>query len=144
MNPSEWFVHLVGAHFRPPAEAVLAVLPAGCALEIRPEPDNPHDSNALAVWLRTANIPPTSYPQLTERLPGYGTSIENLLLEEEIQLGYVARSEAGEIAARITGQIAPGRLSFSERGKPKIVISILDSFRGPTPGPGNDPSPDHN
>jgi hypothetical protein len=66
---------LVGAHFRPPAKALLAVLPTGHPLFLRPEPTNEYDSNAVQVALRTA-----------------------VLSQEEWHLGYLPRAAKGNKA----------------------------------------------
>jgi hypothetical protein len=42
---------IVGAKFRPPAQEVLTLLPAGAELLLRRQPDNPHDGNAVQVLL---------------------------------------------------------------------------------------------
>lgn len=42
---------LVGAYFRPPAQAVLSQLPSGAALLIEREPLNPYDHKACRVLL---------------------------------------------------------------------------------------------
>lgn len=115
---------LVGMRHHPPALAVLSVLPSGCLVTVRPEPHNEHDRNALAVWLQLEAIPATALPTLAERLPGYGETLEGLLQggNQEIKLGYIAREEAGAIAARLQGP-TNGHLSFSGGYSPRIIIT---------------------
>lgn len=125
MAPSEWFGHLVGMQFHPPALAVLSALPAGCPLEVRPEPQNEYDPNALAVWLEIKNIPATAHETLSERLPGYGVTLEEFLQREEIQIGYIAKGEAAGIAGRLKGP-SSGHLSFSGGDRPRVLIAVPD------------------
>ena len=66
---------LVGSHFRPPAKALLASLPAGFHLELRPEPSNPYDQNAIAVWLDATHLPQQAKDELQLTLEGTGFEI---------------------------------------------------------------------
>ena len=54
-------IPLVGAHFRPPAKALIQSLPVGQVLRLSREPDNQYDTNAIQVWLR--HCPPLAKPQ---------------------------------------------------------------------------------
>ena len=78
---------LVGMHFRPPAKLVLEELPKGTALKLDPEPENPHDSQAVKVlWTVQAEALPSD-----EVLIGSGSSQSDLLDRGDLQLGYLAR-----------------------------------------------------
>lgn len=90
---------LVGAHFRPPAKQVLAVLPSGASLQLSPEADNPYDSHALRVLVWASAIPEALRADLDSCLEGTGTSLEELLASEEpLWLGYVAASGGKPLA----------------------------------------------
>jgi len=85
---------LVGAHFRPPAKALLASLPAGHPLELRPEPDNPYDPNAIAVWLDTKTLPSEAREELVETLEGTGFDLESMDEQRDFHVGYMAKDHA--------------------------------------------------
>ncbi len=91
---------LVGAHFRPPAKALLACLPAGHPLALRPEPTNEYDENAVQVVLRTTSLSPlTDDPffsdELNTQLEGAGFDLASVLGESEWHLGYLPRAAKG-------------------------------------------------
>jgi len=87
---------LVGAHFRPPAKALLASLPAGHPLELRPEPENPYDPNAVAVWLDTKTLPSEAREELAETLEGTGFDLESIDEQRDFHVGYMAREAAAQ------------------------------------------------
>lgn len=90
---------LVGMHFRPPAKILLANLPVGSTLYLRPEPDNPYDENAIAVFLRTEDFVELFNGDSEEQrfvdgeLEGMGHSLESLQDQDEWHLGYVAATD---------------------------------------------------
>ena len=85
---------LVGAFFRPPAKALLASLPAGHPLELRPEPENPYDPNAVAVWLDTKTLPSEAREELVETLEGTGFDLESMDEQRDFHVGYMAKEQA--------------------------------------------------
>lgn len=94
---------IVGAHFRPPAKALLACLPAGHPLYLRPEPTNEYDENAVQVLLRSDSLQPlVSEPfirdELERQLSGQGFDLESVLTEPEWHLGYLPRAAKGNAA----------------------------------------------
>jgi hypothetical protein len=133
---------LRGAHFRPPAKAIIQALPTNHPLELRPEPSNPYDANAVAVWIDAKTIPEDALEELRYTLPGMGQDIDTLLEQRFWQLGYIAK----EIAATVQEPIAllieghnvdaaasgegflwdgmPCRLSFGGDGKPMVKFDI--------------------
>lgn len=88
--PQPTLTLLVGAYFRPPAKLVLAALPNGTPLALRAEPCNPYDEQAIAVYVRVDEVPEDEHEQLVEQLPSCGWTLEQLLAEGELQLGYLA------------------------------------------------------
>lgn len=88
--PQPMLTLLVGAHFRPPAKLVLSALPNGTPLTLRAEPDNPYDEQAIAVYVAVDEVPEGEHEQLAEQLPSCGWTLEQLLSEGELQLGYLA------------------------------------------------------
>lgn len=91
---------LVGSHFRPPAKALLACLPAGHPLFLRPEPTNEYDENAVQVLLRSASLSLLTSDQffsdeLNTQLEGAGFDLPSVLGEPEWHLGYLPRAAKG-------------------------------------------------
>ncbi len=128
---------LVGMHFRPPAKCILAVLPSGCRLSIVPEPSNPYDENALAVFVASRDIPAEGHEQLSAEAPLSGFDLSDILAQEAWQLGYisakdgsaaawrpkiVAMIETAPIEANITD--ARGFLAFDAKGAPLVRADL--------------------
>lgn len=141
---------IVGAHFRPPAKALLASLPSGQELWLRPEPTNPYDENAVQVLLRTESIPQECWENLLIQASGQGYDEAMLRAEPFWHLGYIPKAvpkgdtrtmeqnienqqiihrwyaanhpdfEDGEYAG--VPQLA-GSLSFDPAGKPTIIVA---------------------
>jgi hypothetical protein len=124
---------LVGAHFRPPAKAILGVLPLGAPLQLRREPDNPHDPNAIQVMVASATIPPAAHEDLERAASGYGFDLATILGQPEWHLGYVPRTDAESIAPLMDeanvnmdglDQSFAGTLAFSPDGKPRVAFDL--------------------
>lgn len=132
---------LVGMHFRPPAKAILQSLPTGYPLELRPEPSNPYDQNAIAVWIDARFLSNDAIDELTSTLPGSGHDIEELLSQRWWHIGYMAREDAAkhqqdigfalqalrEDALTNDGLVLtgyPAKLSFNGEGKPHLTFDI--------------------
>ena len=133
---------LVGAHFRPPAKAIIQSLPAAYPLELRPEPTNPYDANAVAVWFDASHLQPSAKDELESTLPGSGSSLEDLIETRFWQLGYLAKDHAAihqerialiteghNVDASVSGEGLlwtgyPCKLTFTGDGKPAVIFSI--------------------
>ncbi len=123
---------LVGMHFRPPAKAILQCLPSACPLLVVPEPTNAYDSNALQVFVRSADIPASQHEELASASMFFGHSLEDILAQERWHLGYIKATEALHIAPRIQslfsheeGEIAVKvSLSFDATGKPLVSLEL--------------------
>jgi hypothetical protein len=129
----------MGAHFRPPAKALIQALASDHPLELRPEPSNPYDPNAVAVWLDADTIDEeTLETELAFTLLAQGQDVESLLAQRWWQLGYLAKDKAAilqeAIARAISGANAdaesdqasgfPARLGFTGDGKPAVLFNI--------------------
>lgn len=124
---------LVGAHFHPPAKALLEHLPTGCALQLVPEPDNPYDESGLAVgvWIAPSAIPESQHAALREALPPMGQDWDQLLAEgEPLQLGHIAKTGGRPLAGTSYvgteewsrgGTPLEGVLHFDPQGRPLVV-----------------------
>lgn len=134
---------LVGMKFRPPAQAILASLAAGVRLRLRPEPENPVDPGAIAVYVASASIPESQYDSLSAELPAYGRQLPEILAIAEWQLGYVASSASAagqkalasspgtvgnaELAAQLpVSGLYDCRLGFDAAGRPLVLVEIAE------------------
>lgn len=110
---------LVGMHFRPPAKAILAVLPADCPLTLYPEPTNEYDPNAIMVHVKSADIPASADEDLQAGAAGFGYDTTMIREREAWHLGYIARHFAETI--KLQGP-TPAKLSFTPEGKPQVTF----------------------
>lgn len=128
-------VPLVGAHFRPPAKAILQVLPAGSPLRLIPEPDNPVDGNALAVHVATADIPESAREELAGLATPYGFDLPAILAAPSWHLGYVKATEASWLTPVVQEAMCneeggfdasdwPAALTFDATGKPALTTEV--------------------
>ena len=130
-------VNLVGAFFRPPAKFLLEVLPAGSELLLVPEPENPYDENAIAVY---GNAAGASHAEASESLPrslraaatDFRMTWKSGEWEETSRhLGYVAKDQTASIrrAAESYNSTAPwhAKLSFSAEGKPQVKVFLEEN-----------------
>ena len=123
---------IVGAHFRPPAKAILASLPAGAALSLVPEPENPFDSNAIAVFVEPKEIPPSEHETLAGTAQGMGFEIEDILTAPAWHLGYIPKALAASIVGDLNDAIFheegasswPGTLAFDIKGAPQVLFHL--------------------
>ncbi len=133
---------LVGAHFRPPAKTIIQSLPAAYPLELRPEPTNPYDANAVAVWFDASHLSADAKEELESTLPGSGSNLEDLLSERFWHLGYLPKEiaaiwqeriglmiESHNVNAAITNDDFPWsgfpcRLAFTGKGQPAVIFSL--------------------
>jgi hypothetical protein len=141
---------IVGQHFRPPAKALLACLPAGHPLFLRPEPSNEWDENAVQVLLHSNSLLPLLTEaffrdELERQLAGQGSDVESVLAQAEWHLGYLPRAAKGNkeleewnvqvqqaihaVCGRehsddmpIEGLQVACSLSFDSTGKPAVII----------------------
>jgi hypothetical protein len=103
---------IVGSYYRPPAQIVLNNLSSApeARLWLTPEYSNPHDSNAIAVWLEVNQIPANILNRILDLCQKQNMLTEPLN-DDFIQLGYVSRQEAallrceeGELVDSIPGE----------------------------------------
>ena len=119
---------IVGSHYRPPAKALLSVLPAGTILLARPEPENQYDPNAIMVVLHTSDIPHTHRDAIAAAVAGYGFTVDEIFCAAEWHLGYIPAKIAMHLVKRMEGQEHEGKLAFDLLGKPKIDLPIGEGF----------------
>lgn len=129
---------IVGAHFRPPAKALISVLPAKAKLSLVPEgvfglDENPYDVNAVGVWVETSQIPSTQAEVLEGLIAGNGLTLEDVLGHSAFQLGYIPAKDAAPLRATIiencnafNTSTLPGELGFSLDGKPQVKFALYE------------------
>lgn len=127
---------LVGMHFRPPAKALLAALPSDHPLELVPEPENPYDQNAIAVYLRSATVSQQALAELGETLPPMGCDVESFLAQPLWHIGYMAKEHAARHHVPLANLIGSefqafgdstpfvARLGFSMDGKYVVKFQL--------------------
>lgn len=140
---------IVGAFYRPPAKTIMSLLSPGHELLLDPEPDNPHDPNAIKVnvKLKSIEIQEHEFEDIENELMRYGATWDSLgkdqfgqELEDPIfHLGYIPRS--GAKTAKIDGEPSIGNLqvlgvikqpnwkatlTFSPMGQPICQIVVRD------------------
>jgi len=121
-------VPLVGMHFRPPAKALLQVLPTDFPLQAETEPDNEYDKHAIKLMLKSADIPKDAHDDLNMLASGFGFPIEDILAKDAWHLGYVKATSASQIAPLINGgshKFASSKLSYDGEGKPLVTIEVV-------------------
>jgi hypothetical protein len=116
---------IVGAFYRPPAQALLAVLPIGTPLTLIAEPDNPYDPNAIAVWLKSKDIPISAHSSLENTLPPFGFDLDQICAQENWHVGYIPKEMAA--ALRANGIVEPENeveVSFAvaANGSPRVAF----------------------
>jgi len=113
---------IVGMHFRPPAKAIMAVLPTGAELRLEREPENQYDVNAVKVLVASAAIPKSQHEDLDLQASGFGHSLEEILAEPFWHLGYIAaKPPKGREGCALATVISP-RLAKGEPYKAKLVF----------------------
>lgn len=123
---------IVGSHYRPPAKGLLQGLPSGTELWLEPEPDNPFDGNAVKVLIsgstvgQAAELSEAIKQKLENELSFFGYDLADVVSREEIQLGYVPKGLAAELAPKLSGQRLAGVLSFSPTGVPQISVETAE------------------
>jgi hypothetical protein len=120
---------IVGAFYRPPAKALIDVLPVGTPLYMIAEPDNQYDPNAIAIWLETENLPDAAQERLVELLPAYGLDLDTVMAQEAWHLGYVPREMAAKIkAAGMIDESAPYEVTFSTSASGAPRVRSIEAF----------------
>lgn len=116
---------IVGAFYRPPAKLLLEVLAVGTPLLLLAEPDNPADRNAVAVWIKTEDIPSTAYGTLEENLPQFGFDLQGVLNTPSWHLGYIPKNFAVQLKDAfvvVEGQELAGTFGTNPKGEPRFIF----------------------
>jgi hypothetical protein len=136
---------IVGMQFRVadgiPAPTIMSLLPPGSPLYLQREPGNPHDSNAIQVWIKgVASVIPESLDDIKEAcVDKDGTPYECPDLSSPLMLGFIKAKTISDdvqgsdvLAPRIDAMIAEGlienesvipcELVYGESGRPALRI----------------------
>jgi hypothetical protein len=117
---------IVGAHYRPPAKAILSAISPGTKLFLRAEPSNEYDINAIQVLIKPDEIQEEDYDNLNSELSGYGQDVGEILTQSEMYLGYIPKEiakvlkESGIISNDVEYE---GEYSLNFSGKPMVSFS---------------------
>jgi hypothetical protein len=85
---------IVGSSFHPPASLILKELSVGTPLSLRAEPTNPHDPNAIAVWMEWSDVKVSTIDRLLDN----EEVRKSYWRDGQIQLGYLPRAVAAKLA----------------------------------------------
>jgi hypothetical protein len=134
---TQYTLPIVGAHVRPPAKQLLSVLGMGHPLWFTREPENPHDGNAIAVYLDLTTLTKPQRDALEPMLTTAGFDWQSLLDDDATigqatrsrHLGYIPATEALWLAPKIdAGQpetdYISGSFGISLANKPTITFTI--------------------
>ena len=111
---------LVGTHFAPGAAAVIAKgLGQGAKVELRAEPDNPYDAQAVKVWVERDAV--AEGPELEEALTGFGLSVASIAWPLALgHLGAKYETKAAKAALREGHQFRHGA-NEAVRGAGRLI-----------------------
>jgi hypothetical protein len=112
---------IVGAHFRPPAKALLSVLPAGHPLTLIPEPTNEYDPNAIKVVMKSYQLPADLLPTIDDAVANAGFTLDDITNQDEWHLGYIPRDIAADLAPELAGKPRDGIMAFTMKGGPAVT-----------------------
>jgi hypothetical protein len=120
---------IVGMFFGPqrgsPSQALVNVLAVGTPLSLMAEPDNPADPNAVAVYVKSQDIPEAAYASLEESLPAFGFDVAAILAQEQWHLGYIAKNFALQLRMNdIVVEGEPYAVAFgtNPKGEPRAMF----------------------
>jgi len=111
---------IVGAHYRPPAKAILEHLSPGTELHLQAEPQNPYDENAIMVLLSPSDLPQAEeFWSLCEA--NFGITEEDLA-GAPIHLGYIPKVDTHMVHPTLQDGLGSGTFTITAAGKPAIAV----------------------
>ena len=126
---------IVGTRHHPPANCILKFLAVDTPLFLVAEPTNPHDPNAIGVWIERDVLPEND--AFNFELAGYGTSIVELHELSEVFLGYIPREIAATMASsRMVTKFPkdftriPATFAIGADGRPRVIFQVDDDGAG--------------
>ncbi len=118
---------LVGMHFNPPAKIILQCLPSAAKVELRSEPTNPYDENAVEVWVSPSEIDETVLKLNEEDLVASGFDLDEIMDGDAIRLGHIAASGKKPIlTAALTIRGLVGNVEFLAAARVQTEAESVD------------------
>jgi len=145
---------IVGAHFRPPAKQLLAVLPPGHRLQLIEDNENAYDAAAVKVVLELVDpvglkplLTEAQMAELEQELPNVGMTLEQVMSTGPVQLGFIpaqdgkplakARQSEPDLLGNVqvreimgNGEVGAARyfptLAFGLDGAPRLAIDVTE------------------
>lgn len=117
---------IVGSFYGPqrgsPSKTLIEVLAIGTPLLLIAEPDNPADSNAIAVYVESKHFSDAAKLTLAETLPNSGFSLDQILAQDAWHLGYVPKNMAATLTAQgaLGAEPYPVTFALSSSGAPRV------------------------
>lgn len=108
---------IVGANFHPPATQILKLLPLNTPLVLYPEPDNPYDPNAIAVYIAQKDVPESKLTPANREKLHYNRNLE-------LHLGYIPAVDAATLNFNRTLTIL-GEFKLSDTNKPSVRLTAF-------------------
>lgn len=90
---AEYNIHIAGVKFKPGAADILAEMDTSAELELRPEPENQYDPNAVGIYFEDNQV---GY------VPGYLSKKIILLIKDE-QIDMVLKDEGQKCSIHYSG-----------------------------------------
>lgn len=115
---------IVGAHFRPPAKAIVQILRVDQPIYLVREPDNEYDPNAVKVVWKSSDLHPDDEETLTGQAAGYGFDAEMIKNVEEWHLGYLPAVYMSIYANLFPSTPLQGKVSFTPEGKTAVSFTL--------------------
>jgi HIRAN domain len=116
---------IVGMFYRPPAKAIVTYLKPGAMLIVRPEPDNPADVNAIAVFIPGGELTSQMTALMSAEISKSGRDANMECEKELVQLGYIPKEIAADIKARFPlTEDVPGTFGINVRGQPTVQFYL--------------------
>lgn len=109
---------LVGTYFRPFGKTLLAALPGETVLRAVPEPENPYDEHAIAVYVNPKHA--QGWEALKDAAKASG--LEDDAWEQLFHIGYIAKTETHYLHYHEAEAPWLGKLGFSPDGKPTFIF----------------------
>lgn len=118
---------IVGSWFRPPAGILVKSIPTGSPLILRPEPENPHDPNAIAILIPMSGIEISEkdMPAILKGIEKAGLTPEEFSALDYVHLGYIPKEEAEKLqTSRRWFNDVDGKFIVMSSGKPGVQFDV--------------------
>lgn len=124
---ADYVLKCVGMHFRPPAKALVNMVPSGTPITLRKEPTNHVDPNAIMVLLASASIPEDQFVEQSETLAGFGHNRDSILAEDTWHIAYIPAKDASWLVRKLGDDDTPAELHFDHDAKPVVKLTVEDA-----------------